>query len=234
MIPPVEAERGIKICLGIIFLDRTTINSLIMTHLSRVSLAAIVLAGGQSSRMGQDKALIAVKGLPLLRQVCELATQLASPVYVVTPWTERYEKIVPSGCQLIREVSMPGEGKTRTQGPLVGLAQGLRQVKTEWVLALACDLPRLEQAEVQRWIGKLPEVSPDAIALLPRHQQGWWEPLCGFYRRRTLPLMEAYIAGGGRSFQGWLAQHPVEELQLSDREMLFNCNTPADLEQLQP
>lgn len=205
-----------------------------MTHSPRGSLATVVLAGGQGSRMGRDKALISVKGVPLLQQVCELATQLASPVYVVTPWIERYEEIVPSGCQLIREVPMPGERETRTQGPLAGFAQGVRQVKTEWVLALACDLPQLDQAEIQRWIEKLPEVPQEAIAFLPRHQQGWWEPLCGFYRRRSLPSMEAYIAGGGRSFQGWLAQHPVEELQVRDRTILFNCNTPADLEQLQP
>lgn len=193
------------------------------------SVAAIVLAGGGSSRMGQDKALIHFGEQPLLYQICTLAGECASQVYVVTPWVEKYRDILPQGCQLIREISLSSE--KQPHGPLVGFFQGLQKVDREWILLLACDLPRLNASEVKQWCEYLPQVSPEAIALLPRHPKGW-EPLCGFYRRRCLPLLRAYIDSGGRSFQGWLEQHPVEELPVSDRQLLFNCNTPEDLEQL--
>ncbi len=52
--------------------------------ISTISLSAIVLAGGQSSRMGHDKALIEISGVPLLRRVCEAALQCTNQVYVVT------------------------------------------------------------------------------------------------------------------------------------------------------
>ncbi len=192
-----------------------------------VSLSAIVLAGGQSSRMGRDKALITLQGVPLLRQVCEVALNCASPVYVVTSWPERYQDILPDACCVIQEVPLPGE--TEPHGPLVAFAQGLAHVETDWVLLLACDLPQLQVKVLQGWVTGLEKTREEAIALLPRQPKGW-EPLCGFYRRQCLPILTKYINEGGRSFQGWLAQHPVQELPVSNTQVLFNCNTPADLE----
>jgi molybdopterin-guanine dinucleotide biosynthesis protein A len=202
-------------------------------------LTAIVLAGGHSSRMGRDKALLEIQGSPLIRQVCQVAQSCASRVYVVTPWPEKYQDILKSENKaaspiaMIREVPFPGE--TKPHGPLVGFAQGLALVETEWVLLLACDLPRLSAEVVQEWVEQLVEMPNNtaSIALLPHSPKGW-EPLCGFYRRQCLPLLTAYINQGGRSFQHWLAQHPVAELAVSNREVLFNCNTPADLEQVKP
>jgi molybdenum cofactor guanylyltransferase len=219
-----------------------------------ISLSAIILAGGQSSRMGQDKALIAFQGVPLLQQVCEVALQCTPKVYVVTPWLERYQDILPDACFVIREVPLPGE--TQLHGPLVGFAQGLAQIETEWVLLLACDLPHLQVEVLQLWAEELENVSQDAICdspegrrqrrsqqrcalIAPRNanaiaflakQPKGWEPLCGFYRRECLPKLTEYINSGGRSFQGWLSQNIVQELPVADPKIFFNCNTPADLE----
>jgi molybdopterin-guanine dinucleotide biosynthesis protein A len=191
--------------------------------------AVIVLAGGQSSRMGQDKALITFQGVPLLRQVCEVAIKCTQEIYVVTPWPERYQNILPNTCRVIEEVPLPGA--TPSPGPLVGFAQGLAQVEIDWVLLLACDLPQLQVEILQSWATQLDTVPPEAIALLSRQSKGW-EPLCGFYRRQCLPLLTQFINTGGRSFQRWLSQHPVQEMLVSDSQIFFNCNTPADLELL--
>lgn len=179
--------------------------------------------------MGQDKALITFQGVPLLRQVCEVAIKCTQEIYVVTPWPERYQNILPNTCRVIQEVLLPGE--TQSQGPVVGFAQGLAQVETDWVLLLACDLPQLQVEILQSWATQLETVPPEAIALLSRQSKGW-EPLCGFYRRQCLPLITQFINTGGRSFQRWLSQHPVQEMLVSDSQIFFNCNTPADLELL--
>lgn len=185
------------------------------------NLTAIVLAGGQSSRMGQDKALLPIQGVPLLQLVYGNAIALCDQVYVVTPWPERYQNLLPASCQFIQEVPP-------AQGPLVGFSQGLAQVETDWVLLLACDLPRLQVEVLQDWAGGLDSVKNEVIALLT-HQSKGWNPLCGFYRRSCLPALTDFINQGGRSFQHWLGQHPVQVLPLPDAQMLFNCNTPADL-----
>lgn len=191
-------------------------------------LAAIVLAGGQSSRMGRDKALIAIEGVPLLQRVCQVALTCTPIVYVVTPWIERYQAIVPADCQFIAEARSIAEAKS--PGPLIGFAQALTQVNAEWVLLLACDLPYLQAEILQNWAKALNQVLPEISAALPQGEKGW-EPLCGFYRTDCLANLQAAIAQGDRSFQRWLTQISVQALPLSDRRLLFNCNTPEDLHQ---
>jgi molybdopterin-guanine dinucleotide biosynthesis protein A len=183
--------------------------------------------------MGRDKALILIEGLPLLQVVYRVAEACADKVYIVTPWQERYEHLLLPKSQFIREVPLSAEtdGEVLTNSPIVGFAQALAHVETEWVLLLACDMPKLQVEVLQDWKASLDAVEDDAIAALAYHAKGW-EPLCGFYRRRCLPILMEYINQGGRSFQGWLKQHSVKELPLVDPEMLLNCNTPEDLPSL--
>lgn len=193
---------------------------------------AIVLAGGRSSRMGQDKALLYFEGVPLLLRVCRVASQCVEQVYVVSAWVDRYRAQfgdADGSIEWVPERLSQGE----PLGPMIGFIEGLKTVNSDWVLLLACDLPRLQVAILQDWITRLPEVAPTTIACLPCNPQGWWEPLCGFYRRQTLASLLDFTAEGGRSFQRWLATQEVEELPLTDSTMLMNCNTPTDLERLE-
>lgn len=175
-----------------------------------------------------------------------MAIALSDQVYVVTPWPERYQHILSAGCEFIREVAVLAGGRAGgaggaegaggeipipnpkfSHGPLLGFAQGLAEVDSDWALLLACDLARLQIEVLQAWTAQIERVADDAIALLPRHSKGW-EPLCGFYRRSSLASLTQYIDQGGRSFQQWLALQKVEALPMPNTQMLFNCNTPAD------
>ncbi len=216
-----------------------------MNHKKNPTLSAVILAGGKSSRMGFDKALITINSKPLLSQICDLASQLSHEVYVISPWIEKYQNILPNDCQMIRELYCNTEKYTHksttlhstvnstekflSNGPLIAFAQGLAVIKTEWVLLLACDLALLNHSEVNLWCNQLVDVSPDVMAFLPRGCKGW-EPLAGFYRSSCLPLLYDYLVSGGSSFQGWLDQYLVEEISVMDRSVLFNCNTPQDLQ----
>ncbi|MGD1922098.1 MAG: molybdenum cofactor guanylyltransferase [Pleurocapsa sp.] len=187
-------------------------------------ITAIVLAGGESSRMGQDKALLTIGNQTLLHKVCAIATEVSIIVYVVTPWIERYLFISSPRCRLVKEKLVLN---AKSNAPIIGFVQALGLVQTEWVLLLACDLPYLSSSQVKQWSASLTTVLPTEIALLPRNFKGW-EALCGFYRHSCLSSLEPYIENGGRSFQSWLGKHPVKELILKDRSCLFNCNTPED------
>jgi molybdenum cofactor guanylyltransferase len=186
-------------------------------------ISALILAGGKSTRMGRDKATIAWDGVPMLCRVYDVAIACTRSVCILTPWPDRYRDMLPPNCCWLED-SQPGDG------PLVALAQGCQQLDCEWIWLLGCDLPRLQADVLQRWIEQLDRLPPDILALVPRCGDRW-EPLCGFYRRSIASPLNAFVSGGGRSFQKWLPQLPVEPLSLSldEVQMLHNCNRPEDI-----
>ncbi len=187
------------------------------------SVSALVLAGGESSRMGTDKALLPWNGTPLLQRVCNTAVNCCSAVFVLTPWPERYQSLVAASVQLVQE-------RDPHQGPLVALQQGFSFVSSPWILLLACDMPSLDPRILEDWIEKLQHLPNSILAQAPHHENRW-EPLCGFYSQHSQPQLQNYIAQGSDSFQGWLQQMPVQKLAVNDAIalMLRNCNTPEDM-----
>jgi molybdenum cofactor guanylyltransferase len=181
--------------------------------------------------MGCDKASLEIEGVPLIQRIYEavaVCRDLAGMplvetdrIYVVTPWPQRYEAMLPVTCQFLPERS--------PSGPLVAFSDSLPAIDATWVLLLACDLPNLSTSIIQSWIDRLPSIPAESVAYLARHPDKGWEPLCGFYRQICGHSLRAYINDGGHSFQGWLQLNVVTELVIPDPSCLANCNTPADL-----
>jgi molybdenum cofactor guanylyltransferase len=198
-----------------------------------IKIAAIALAGGKSSRMGTDKALLKINGIPMLQQVCTVAVNCgADPIYIVSGWQERYQDLdLPSVCQFVCE--------SEPEGALMGFRLGLTLIQPlniDWIMLLACDLPLLKPEILQSWIDRLPSIPQTAIAYVPVTENSTgnsvskkWEPLCALYRSSCLASLNDYINQGHRSFQGWLQRSLVVEIINFNPHMLFNCNTPEDL-----
>jgi molybdenum cofactor guanylyltransferase len=202
-------------------------------------LAAVILAGGQSRRMGRDKALLSIDplasesiakgvseaiakgvsedGITLLQQTCAVAKSCTDRVFVLSPTS--YD--LPLGCQWISE-------DPPYQGPLKAFAGCLGQIESEWILLLACDLPYLDAQVLQRWIGELEQVPASSIAYLVPHSKGW-ECLCGFYRQQCHQSLQDFILADGDSFQSWLRDQDVQAISTAEPNMLINWNSPADL-----
>lgn len=192
-------------------------------------LAAVILAGGRSQRMGEDKALLQKDGVSLLRHTWEVAQALTPTVWIVTPRRDRYQSLLPATAQWIAEY--PPDSGQAPAGPIMAFRQALQQIPTDWVLLLACDLPNLQPEVLQQWREDLSQLPAGAIAYLPQTSKGW-EPLCGFYRSSCLTSLQTYTAQGKRSFQGWLDQQLVVPIPQVPTEMLANCNTPEDWKRL--
>ncbi len=180
----------------------------------------IILAGGQSRRMGRDKALLRWQDSPLLHHVAHALQQVTTTVIIVADTPDRYA--VP-GCRTVGDLS-PGEG------PLGGLVTGLHYTGGEHAAAVGCDMPHLQ---------------PDLLRLLDAECRGYeaavpvvdgrMQPICAVYARSAAPRLEALFRSGCRSVQEAvraLNVHLVDEerLRAADPELCSfrNVNTPAE------
>jgi molybdenum cofactor guanylyltransferase len=200
------------------------------------SLTILILAGGASRRMGQDKAAVLYEGLPLLSRVCTIALQVAvepsDRVIVLSRSDQDHGPLLPPHCDLWQEPRAT-DPAAPPAGPLQALAWAWPQIPSDWILLLACDLPNLDADRLTQARKHLPQTP--ASAYIPRHPQGW-EPLCAFYRSDLAANLSDFVAQGGRSFQHWITglidQDPTDrsvQIWNLPSEMLHNCNHPEDL-----
>lgn len=196
------------------FLLGFIVNNLITT--------AAILAGGESRRMGTDKAALEVEGVSLLQRTVRAVKDAGQRVIVVgrplpPGWPAGYVEFVAD--------AEPG------LGPLAGLATALRHSRTD-VLALACDLPLLTPDAV-RWLGaQAGQGNEHGLVVV---SNGKWEPLFSVYRQACLPLIEARLAEGRRSLHGLIEAGRFAFVDAPDwvAAQLVNVNTPQQWQALQ-
>jgi molybdopterin-guanine dinucleotide biosynthesis protein A len=180
-----------------------------------------VLAGGKSSRMGQDKALMTIAGKPLVLRATEILQPFVRMVSLLAP-AGRYEDL---GFPVVADL-WPG------QGPLAAVCTGLLCSSTEWNIFLACDLPLITRKFVQVLVERIRASRADAI--VPRSAEGW-QPLSAAYHSRCQTSFSRAIQDGERSIVSLLDNLRVEEITrdemvsagIGDGE-LANMNTPED------
>jgi molybdenum cofactor guanylyltransferase len=188
--------------------------------------SGIVLAGGRSSRLGQDKALLPLPdGRSLIAHVVARLAPLVSEVVVVATDGER---LGPLPARLVPDAFPDG-------GALGGIYAGLAAAREEHAIVVACDMPLLSRP-LLRYLLAPPR---DFDVLLPRLADDQVEPLHAVYAKACLEPIRRQLAAGRRriiSFLGDVRVRYVEEAELRrlDPELrsFFNVNTPADLESL--
>jgi molybdopterin-guanine dinucleotide biosynthesis protein A len=183
----------------------------------------VILAGGQSSRMGANKALLEVGGEPLIERLARRFTRWFEQVVVVTNTPELFQFL---GLPMVSD-RLPG------LGPLVGLEAGLTASRFEHAFFAACDMPFVSEDLVRYLLTQ----APDHDNVVPRIG-GEFEPMHAVYTRTCLPVIAANLEARRLRLLALfdaVRVRVVEEAevrQFGDPERLFfNCNTPADLTQ---
>lgn len=185
-----------------------------------------ILAGGLSSRMGQDKALLPIQGEPLIQRVVNQGKAISDNFLVITNRPEAYQFLqVP----LVRDI-------LSIKGPLVGLYTALCVSKSAFLILVGCDMPFINLAMLSFQLGVLEHEDFDVV--IPKHANGL-EPLHAVYRRETClyPLKFA-LDEGERSLLGWLNRVRVREIPENtllsfdpDLRAFMNLNTPQDYQE---
>jgi molybdopterin-guanine dinucleotide biosynthesis protein A len=184
-------------------------------------LAAVVLAGGTSSRMGTSKALLEWHGIPLLSRVTALLGRIAAPVVVVHASGQELPAI-PAAAELVAD-ARPG------RGPLEGMAAGLHAVggRAAVVFLAAVDLPLLHPCFVRGLTDRL-EGADAAVPVADGHDQ----PLAAVYRTGVLAQVERRLGAGLMTMNGLLDDLGVVRVPASELphpESLRNVNAPQEL-----
>lgn len=195
-------------------------------------IAAFILAGGVSSRMGREKALLELGGVPLILRTARLAESLVSEVTIVG-LPERYAALrFPVLPDL--EFFEP-EGTEMVRTPLVGIATALTGTKMPWNLILACDLPYLTAGWLDWLLDRADRSSAQVVMV---RSSGGLEPLAAAYRMDCAAPIVAALNRGIRKVTDALDGFRMEFLSEQesgehDREgrVLRNMNSPADYEE---
>ncbi len=190
-------------------------------------LTGIVLAGGDSHRLGTAKASLTFDDRTLLEIVIDRLSAVCRQV-IVASGSQSASDIPGPPVQFVKD-NVPGAG------PLAGVQAGLTVASTEFSLVVACDMPFLS-VDLLNYMAGLPRCYQ---ALVPQASDGW-HPLHAVYARSSLPVIETLLAQGSNSMEELLSRLRVQalsedELRQHDHEglSLFNLNNSQDLARAQ-
>jgi molybdenum cofactor guanylyltransferase len=185
-------------------------------------LTGFVLAGGKSTRMGRDKAVLSLNGRTLLETALAAVHPVVNEVFILGP-PEPYRAYAP----VIADI-FPG------CGPLGGIHAALAQTKTEFNLMIAVDTPFLSAA-LLRYLAER-ALAARAVVTAPEIN-GYPQPLCAVYSRDFLPIAEQALGAGAYKIAPLFPNDRtlvIRETELAQvaftAEMFENLNTPEDLE----
>jgi molybdopterin-guanine dinucleotide biosynthesis protein A len=174
----------------------------------------LLLAGGESRRMGRSKALLPVEETTLVEWLAERFRPAFDQLLVAArdisqlPWSLRRDFLAD-----IR----PGAG------PLAGIEAGLASARNPGVVAVACDMPYVTVALAER----LAASAEGHDAAVPR-LRGRVQPTCAAYRFSALPTIAAALAEGERTASEVIGRLDVNWLDQEEPALFANVNTPAD------
>jgi len=182
-------------------------------------LHGLVLAGGRSTRMGRDKAAIAVHGQSQLERALGLLAPLVTGAFVSVRDDQRGDPLRARHAQIVDVAGI--------QGPCAGIRAAQRAHPGAAWLVLACDLPLLDASTLQHLIARR-DPSLLATAFRSRHD-GLPEPLCAIYEPASAAALQEFLAGGRNCPRKFLIQSATLLLDQPNPEALDNVNTPDEL-----
>lgn len=184
-------------------------------------IVGTVLCGGGSRRMGRDKAELEIR--PGLRQVDYLLGLLQvfcqRRALCLGPPGSKARPAPPEVGQLFDAEDAGG-------GPMAGVIAGLRWAEGWPVLAVACDLPFMEE---RHFVQLLNRRDPQGLATAFLGTDGVPEPMCAVYEPASLARLEELAAAGRGSLRDFLKGGGVERVAIDQPDFLANVNDPGAL-----
>jgi molybdopterin-guanine dinucleotide biosynthesis protein A len=184
-----------------------------------IKATAIVMAGGNSLRMGADKSMLPIQGQPMIERICKQLRGTFDEVLISANEVDRYSFL---GFEVIPD-------RIPEQGPLMGIASVMQASANELNFVVACDIPYVDVPYVRRML-----VEAEGVDLvIPTTGEGKYEPLFAVYRKSALGAINEVLSLGRRKISDVFARCKVKHIELGDAECFTNLNTLGDYEEFQ-
>ena len=188
---------------------------------AKTNMTAIILAGGNSIRMGKNKAFVPIDGVPIITRIHTLLTELFDEVIIITNQNDLFKNL---DSRIYADL-LPDKGA------LGGLYTGVFFSSFDYSFCVACDMPFIKRSLVQFLIRN----TDNADAVVPRTSDGL-QPLHAIYSKRCLDAMRRVIDQGKYKIIDFYNLVKVKILEESDflyldplKESFMNVNTPEEL-----
>ncbi|MDT8318741.1 MAG: molybdenum cofactor guanylyltransferase [bacterium] len=189
------------------------------------NVTGVLLAGGESRRMGRDKAGIELDGVTTAKRTIDAFRPLFADIFAVSKKTGRFADL---DCREVADVF-------DEMGAMVGVLTALGEANTEYIFVAACDMPFIDRHVVELIVAR----GAGFKAALPLIS-GKGDPLHALYSRDCYEAMLDFMKKEGKSLNRFIESLPSDEVRyVSEDEIravdpgalsLFNMNTPEDLE----
>lgn len=185
-----------------------------------VSMTAVILAGGKSSRMGTDKALLPLGEKTILEHIVELTSPFFDEVFVIVETKTKVENLQLNGAQIREDL-------IKNKGPLGGIYTGLSHSNTRANCVFTCDMPFVDSILIEELMGFWEE-HYDAICF--EDSNGKLHPFPGIYDRSCRSLIHLLLDKGYHSMSHFLAVVTLKSLSLGEKKtrVLTNMNAIED------
>lgn len=200
-----------------------------------MNFSVLLLAGGRSRRLGQDKRFINYRGKSIFESALEIANQISDDILILISGAKDRTalKDLARGNTRFLEDASPGAG------PMGSLIGGLRKIKNEYALLLGVDFPLMSADFLVKLSSIVEKQNGLAHAFVPisgNHLQ----VSCAFYHVVLAERLNDSFEAGERSIWNWLKAHEQLVTYISEErwaawansDVFFNLNTPEDLKRL--
>jgi molybdopterin-guanine dinucleotide biosynthesis protein A len=186
-------------------------------------ITGIVLAGGSSSRMGEDKSLLKLNRKSLVEYSIDALKPLCDKV-IISSNNLIYDF---TGCEV-----WPDE--LPEQAPIIGIYSCLKRSETEINIFLSCDMPLMSSLMIRYLLTK----SADFVITVPVHDNGQIEPLCGIYKKSSIDVLKSFIDRGNYRLNECIRAASSQlvavdsQIPCNSPNLFHNINTPTDYDSI--
>ena len=185
--------------------------------INSIPLLGLVLAGGGSERMGQDKGRLCYHGTPQVLWLRRLLADFCDSVYVSTNDKQRSSELYADLPTVVDQAP--------DRGPAMGLISAWEAVPGSAWLVVAVDMPFLDRGTLMALVDGR---NPAALATAFQHPDGTLDPLCAIWEAAAQPALTERIQAGDTSLRRCLEAGQIQVLQPPSSQALISVNSPAE------